>query len=740
MFGLHNASLRREKRFEVDLLPVLLLSALILIGTTGTSLAAPKAPVVVVSGNGTGDFNCDGSGDQNEINKALAYVAANKSFTTVHLKGPFTYVISEPLLVGSNTTLEGDSSAVLKLANKAKWSTEKNMIQQRSSSGSNVVIQGFHIDGNAEGNPGISRGKGYHTLIYFKGYNNVKIKNMRMHGGYNDAVRIRSASNIEFCNNNVYNNGHEALYTLSCTNVSAHNNVIETRTNAALRASNCRKVKFFENRVTGAYTGGAGLQVQRDGGSVDEVEIYNNKIYKATQCGIWVANKGAVGRSAVGVHIHHNEIYDCGTEGDFPTGILVTGFYGTLIENNVIDGCYGSGIATKVLRASCAPPSPTGGSFVTIVRNNIITNSRPSKNTRWGKGIGIFNDMPKTHSYQLSHNCVYGNPGGNYVGVSASSTDIHVDPLFANRAQFDYHLKSKYGRWNGKSWVTDSVSSPCIDAGDRSSDYSKELANNGGRLNIGRYGNTDQASKSGAGGTSAAPKSSTQAAANSSTVDSSSPVTEDSVASSSQSGANASDAGEATGDSDAASADGLIDFRLREASPKRVIGNKPYIDVGELKGVGRYRNVLFFDLSDFDSSEQIQKATLSLTWYFPMTRLRKNNTIVEVYRPKEWDREFVSWTASKDDSAWKNRGGDWFDKYNVSQGTAPYASFVIKGDALPDNEAHALDVTQLVREYVGKKFKNTGFFIKARDEDDNYIAFYSSEGKDESKRPTLIIE
>lgn len=40
----------------------------------------------------------------------------------------------------------------------------------------------------------------------------------------------------------------------------------------------------------------------------------------------------------------------------------------------------------------------------------------------------------------------------------------------------------------------DDVMSPCIDAGDPASDYSNEPAYNGGRINMGRYGNTSTAS------------------------------------------------------------------------------------------------------------------------------------------------------------------------------------------------------------------------------------------------------
>ena len=54
---------------------------------------------------------------------------------------------------------------------------------------------------------------------------------------------------------------------------------------------------------------------------------------------------------------------------------------------------------------------------------------------------------------------------------------------------------SKAGRWYNSQWVVDDVSSPCIDAGDENSDYSNEPAPNGGKVNMGYYGNTAEASK-----------------------------------------------------------------------------------------------------------------------------------------------------------------------------------------------------------------------------------------------------
>jgi len=59
----------------------------------------------------------------------------------------------------------------------------------------------------------------------------------------------------------------------------------------------------------------------------------------------------------------------------------------------------------------------------------------------------------------------------------------------------DYHLKSIGERYTPLAWVTDTVNSPCIDAGDPTSSYDGEPQPHGWRVNMGGYGNTAQASK-----------------------------------------------------------------------------------------------------------------------------------------------------------------------------------------------------------------------------------------------------
>jgi hypothetical protein len=83
--------------------------------------------------------------------------------------------------------------------------------------------------------------------------------------------------------------------------------------------------------------------------------------------------------------------------------------------------------------------------------------------------------------------------------ANQNNGNINTNPLFAESDSGDYHLMSRYGRYSpdDDDWETDSVTSPCIDAGDPSMDTGRELMPHGGRINMGAYGGTPFASLSG---------------------------------------------------------------------------------------------------------------------------------------------------------------------------------------------------------------------------------------------------
>jgi probable HAF family extracellular repeat protein len=183
----------------------------------------------------------------------------------------------------------------------------------------------------------------------------------------------------------------------------------------------------------------------------------------------------------------------------------------------------------------------------------------------------------------------------------------------------------------------------------------------------------------------------------------------------------------------------ISDNRLREASPDTVYKTSSFIDVGGMNKL-RYRDVVQFDLSEYSSDSQITNAVLSLYWYYPAGKTRPNDTVIEIYRPaSSWNSSYVSWNKRDKNVAWSNNGSDWYDKNGVLQGSTPYATITIKGSSVPDNKYYKLDVTDLVKEYTSGKYENTGILIKARTENNDYIAFYSSDWTNENQKPKITV-
>jgi len=103
----------------------------------------------------------------------------------------------------------------------------------------------------------------------------------------------------------------------------------------------------------------------------------------------------------------------------------------------------------------------------------------------------LFNDGSEISQKVIASYC---DIQGGWAGVG----NIDADPLFADPNNGDFHLKSRAGRWDSitNSWVLDNVTSPCIDAGDWMTPIGFEPFPNGGRINMGAYGGTIEASKS----------------------------------------------------------------------------------------------------------------------------------------------------------------------------------------------------------------------------------------------------
>jgi hypothetical protein len=84
------------------------------------------------------------------------------------------------------------------------------------------------------------------------------------------------------------------------------------------------------------------------------------------------------------------------------------------------------------------------------------------------------------------------------VGLDVENGNKSTDPLFADPANGNYYLQSENGRYSpGDSWVNDLQTSPCIDTGDPGIYAGREPMPHGGIVNMGAYGGTPFASRSG---------------------------------------------------------------------------------------------------------------------------------------------------------------------------------------------------------------------------------------------------
>jgi PKD repeat protein len=493
------------------------------------------APTVYVSGNGTGDYNVS-SGDasrnaQNAINQAIAYAHGHSGYTTVYLKGPFTYWISSPIQIYSNLILKGDKSAEVKLISAANWvKTGDQVVAGNPHDGvshplieaagnwqgsvSNIEIAGFTIDGNHDGNFSSSspttisgsyrpKGWGYYNHIHFwNGSSNIKVHQMTFRNGHGDGLRIQNSSNIQFYNNIISKLGHEGVFVLRSSNIRIYDNECEIRTDSFARCNDCTDAEIYNNKahaLGGWDSGNAAVQIERQYNATIGVKVYDNIFYNTNGPGIWIVNNNAVSNSNSNVEIFRNQIYNCGLNANreiyYTGGVCVCNIHGVKIYNNVIDGCYGFGVGTHATGSDSTSSSVSG--VVVTVKNNIITNTKTRVFSPSGTGYGIQNGLAN-HTVNSSYNDNYKSATGAYGGsIGVKTGDINKDPLFVNQVGQNYHLRSTAGHYDSSTgnWVKDTAMSPCIDAGDPADAFANEPTGNGNRINMGCYGNTQYASK-----------------------------------------------------------------------------------------------------------------------------------------------------------------------------------------------------------------------------------------------------
>ncbi len=229
----------------------------------------------------------------------------------------------------------------------------------------------------------------------------------------------------------------------------------------------CSYVTVEGFRCTGA-TKGRGIY----GSGVTSCTLDRNECYGNTY-GMYIGS---------GVTVQH-----CILRGNSAHGIYSPGSFAyPLVRNNT---CYGNG--------SAGVYAVTG-----TYRNNILVADGSGKHClEIGSAGSLNSDYNVFRAVNGASVFKQGTTSKTlWEWQSATGQDLHsvlADPLFADADNGDFHLKSETGRFvPGSGWVTDSETSPCIDLGHPADSVADEQSPNGGRVNLGAYGGTAEASQS----------------------------------------------------------------------------------------------------------------------------------------------------------------------------------------------------------------------------------------------------
>jgi len=274
---------------------------------------------------------------------------------------------------------------------------------------------------------------------------------------------------------------------------------------------------------------GAGIYLNADNVTIQDCHIADNQGHGDHGAGIYQGGSAVIERCIISgnrvgvtaghgwggglllagtVTMRHNRIYEnyspSGGGGVFADeGAVVTLDHELIYGNRSEDWFRGAaGIYVD--------GGPGGPSAVEITHCTIAFNQGDGSSG----GNGVYVEL---ESSAVLRNCILWGNGGDDFYTDESSTvtatytlseevidgtgNFSLDPLFADAAGGDFHLRSTAGRFEpagggAGNWVTDAADSPAIDTGDPGSPFALEPEPNGERANLGAYGNTPEASKS----------------------------------------------------------------------------------------------------------------------------------------------------------------------------------------------------------------------------------------------------
>lgn len=256
------------------------------------------------------------------INRALARGG------TVFLDPEVIYMIEDPLLFRSNTTLDANGATIKLAKGLPAWGyrgcpirEENAMLMIAGNSASNVTLKNLTVDGSqSDYYKHITLGHSMYNMATVIGVNGITVENCTFMNGCNDALLFSDCKNIIIDNLTVNKCGHDGVSTYYVENISVKNSTFINRTNSSCRFYNVTKGEFLNNICSTSGGGHTGLQMQ---GNLKDVLVSGNYIKGLPYPGI-----RAIDAKMTNVVIEDNMIEKCAKPGiDAP---------GAIVRNNTI--------------------------------------------------------------------------------------------------------------------------------------------------------------------------------------------------------------------------------------------------------------------------------------------------------------------------------------------------------------------------------------------------------------------
>ncbi len=260
-----------------------------------------------------------------------------------------------------------------------------------------------------------------------------------------------------------------------------------------LQVENC----VFRNNIAANHALGGGVMVSGGAPVFADCRFHNNITSGAYGCG------GGLASSFAATTISRCVFKNNQQGGNGGGGILVWGnptralvrIENCIVSDNYYQSSYterGSGIrATRPVSIENCTVADNASQGIRVGNTHPFT---LANSIVWNNGgTNLFFDVAEVPAHVVRYNCIGDAP------VEGQNGNVNADPFFVDTTY--YHLRSRMGHYTGGyfaggAWAVGVAGySPLIAAGDPASDFSLEPLPNGGRINMGAYGNTPVASK-----------------------------------------------------------------------------------------------------------------------------------------------------------------------------------------------------------------------------------------------------